>query len=72
MPNYESLSASMAQRIQQDRLNGTLPQMGADDSDVLRRRPVAKDQASIWRPAYVHDIDKIMHCPYYRKFVQGR
>ena len=68
MPNYESLSDAMAQRIQQDRLNGTLPQMGADDSAVLRRRPVAKDQASLWRPAYVHDIDKILHCPYYNRY----
>ena len=68
MPNYESLSDRMAQQIQQDRRSGTLPRMGADDSDVLRRRPVIKDQASIWRPAYVHDIDKIMHCPYYNRY----
>ena len=68
MPNYESLSDTMVQRIRRDREHGTIPRMGADDSDVLRRRPVAKDQASIWRPAYVHDIDKIMHCPYYNRY----
>ena len=68
MPNYESLSAEMERRIAQDRKAGTQPNMGADDSGVLRRRPVAKDRGSIWRPAYVHDIDKILHCPYYNRY----
>ena len=68
MPNYESLSADLARRIEQDRNAGTLPALGANDAAVLRRRPVAKDQASLWRPAYVHDIDKIMHCPYYNRY----
>ena len=68
MPNYESLSEHLARRIELDRKERTLPNMGADDSAVLRRRPVAKDRASIWRPAYVHDIDKIMHCPYYNRY----
>ena len=68
MPNYESLSSEMEHRIAQDRKAGTLPNMGSDDSGVLRRRPVVKDRASIWRPAYVHDIDKILHCPYYNRY----
>ena len=68
MPNYESLSADIARQIEQDRQNGTLPKVGADDAAVLRRRPVAKDRASLWRPAYVHDIDKILHCPYYNRY----
>lgn len=68
MPNYESLSTQMELRIAQDRKAGTLPNMGSDDSGVLRRRPVEKDRASIWRPAYVHDIDKILHCPYYNRY----
>ena len=68
MPKYESLSTETEHRIAQDRKAGTLPNMGADDSGVLRRRPVAKDRASIWRPAYVHDIDKILHCPYYNRY----
>lgn len=68
MPNYESLSSDLARRIEQDRKAGTLPALGADDAAVLRRRPVAKDRASLWRPAYVHDIDKIMHCPYYNRY----
>ena len=68
MPNYESLSQDLVHRIRQDRATGTLPTLGADDNNVLRRRPVAKDRASIWRPAYVHDIDKILHCPYYNRY----
>lgn len=68
MPNYESLSTELSRRIELDRKEGTLPNLGADDTAVVRRRPVAKDRASLWRPAYVHDIDKIMHCPYYNRY----
>lgn len=68
MPNYETLSPSLTQRIQQDRRNGTCPATGFDDRNILRRRMVSADRATIWRPAFVHDIDKIIHCPYYNRY----
>ena len=68
MPNYENLSLDITRIMEQDRAAGTLPALGSPDTDVLRRRPVEKDRASIWRPAYVHDIDKILHCPYYNRY----
>ena len=68
MPNYEMLSQQIADRIESDRRTGSLPELGARDADVLRRRQVATDHACIWRPAYVHDIDKILHCPYYNRY----
>jgi dGTPase len=32
------------------------------------RRDENHDKASLWRPAYVRDIEKIMHCPYYNRY----
>ena len=68
MPNYETLSPEMTNRIASDRKNGCLPAAGFADSSVLRRRQVAGDQPTLWRPAFVHDIDKILHCPYYNRY----
>ncbi len=68
MPKYEVLSAEMTQRIQSDRENHIFPAVAFPDSDVIRRRNLVKDKGSVWRPTFVHDIDKIMHCPYYNRY----
>ena len=68
MPNYETLCESLTRRIEADRLGGTVPAVGFDDRNVLRRRAVPGDRATLWRPAFVHDIDKILHCPYYNRY----
>ena len=68
MPNYETLSSQMTNRIETDRAGGTSPAMGFADGNVLRRRQVASDMPTLWRPAFVHDIDKIIHCPYYNRY----
>ena len=68
MPSYEVLSPELSRRMEADTRSGTRPQMGFENSGILRRRAVSGDQASIWRPAFVHDIDKIMHCPYYNRY----
>ena len=67
MPKYEVLSPQLTKRIEADRLTGR-PAVGFADSDIQRRRPVPSDQPTLWRPAFVHDIDKIMHCPYYNRY----
>ena len=68
MPNYETLSNEITERIEADRKNSCRPTVGFADSDILRRRQVASDQPTLWRPAFVHDIDKIIHCPYYNRY----
>jgi len=32
------------------------------------RRDMSHDKANLWRPAYVRDAEKIMHCPYYNRY----
>ncbi len=68
MLKYEILSPSLSQRIEEERNNGTYTKVGFDHADVIRRKMVSTDQASVWRPPFVHDIDKIMHCPYYNRY----
>lgn len=38
-----------------------------DDGQIVRRDP-DRDKASLWRPAFVRDIEKIMHLPFYNRY----
>ncbi len=67
MKNYEHLSKEITERMKSDIANGTRPDFAAKDSDAIRRNP-SQDRESIWRPAYVRDVDKIMHSPYYNRY----
>lgn len=65
--NYEKLSPELSERIREDKEKNTRPTFAANGSLAVRRNP-AFDKESIWRPAYVRDVDKIMHSPYYNRY----
>jgi len=67
MPNYEKLSPEISERIREDIEKGTRPNFAAKGSNAVRRNPLY-DKESVWRPAYVRDVDKIMHSPYYNRY----
>lgn len=67
MLRYEKLSEETELRIKTDRKNKTLPQMGFDEEKVIRRDN-GRDKANLIRTAFIRDIDKIMHCPYYNRY----
>lgn len=67
MLNYQSLSAELTEKILADRKNGTLPMTGFDETNTIRRND-QRDKANVIRTAFVRDIDKIMHCPYYNRY----
>ena len=67
MSKYENLSKEISERIEQDIKDGTRPAFAAKSADALRRNP-EQDKESIWRPAYLRDVDKIMHSPYYNRY----
>ncbi len=67
MLRYDALSPDTELRIRRDRLNGTVPQFRFSDDNALRRRE-SHDVPSIMRPAFIRDIDKIMHCAYYNRY----
>ena len=66
--NYESLSDELSCRMEQERRTGAYIHSGFDDRKALRRRAENNDRVTIWRPAFAHDIDRIIHCPYYNRY----
>ena len=64
---YERLSAEIEQKMNEDIGNNTLPALSFDEDKVIRRNN-ERDKANILRPAFIRDIDKIMHCPYYNRY----
>ena len=68
MPKYEVLSQEISQQIEAAKKSGVYPPVAFDDRLAVRRIHRPKDVASVWRPTFVHDIDKIMHCPYYNRY----
>lgn len=62
MSAYKSLSKETEEKIR----------TGIGDkfilSDCAVRRDPNHDKANLWRPAYVRDAEKILHCPYYNRY----
>ncbi|MBQ5823859.1 MAG: HD domain-containing protein [Clostridia bacterium] len=67
MLRYDTLSPDIELRIRRDRLTGNVPEFGFNDDNALRRRD-SHDVPSVLRPAFIRDIDKIMHCAYYNRY----
>ena len=65
---YESLSKELTQRMAQERQSGAYIRSGFDDRSAQRRRAEDDGRITIWRPAFAHDIDRIIHCPYYSRY----
>ncbi len=64
---YKNLSTEMTERISTDRKSGNLPNVACDNTYALRR-DASHDKPSVIRPAFIRDIDKIIHCPYYNRY----
>ena len=62
MANYISLSKELQEKIK----NETSDKHILSD-DAIRRNP-DHDKSNLWRPAYVRDIEKILHSPYYNRY----
>lgn len=67
MPLYEELSPELAARIEKENREGTYIRLAFDNQGVIRR-DMSADRPSVWRPAFVQDIDKIIHCPFYNRY----
>ena len=67
MLNYERLSDEISARIKNDRENGFAGNLAFNEVNVVRRDS-NKDKANIIRTAFIRDIDKIIHCPYYNRY----
>lgn len=65
--NYERLSKEVAERIKYDKEHNCRPTFGAVSANA-KRRVQKEDVENEWRSAYIRDVDKIMHSPYYNRY----
>lgn len=68
MAIYHNLSEEVQNRIREDRANHVENPYAFKDENIVRREP-DHDVANLWRPAFVRDTEKIMHCPYYGRYM---
>ncbi len=67
MANYEKLSKEMTERMESDIRSGNRPHFAADSSLAVRRNN-EEDKESVWRRAYMRDVDKILYSPFYNRY----
>lgn len=63
----ERLSSALSQRIEFEKANRTYIDRGCSDSMVIRRQS-SNSPASVWRPNFAKDIDRILYSPYYNRY----
>lgn len=64
----DSLSEGLVARMERDCANGWINPFRTADSAAVRRVDRAADRANIWRPAFVRDVEKIIHTPAYNRY----
>ncbi|MGN0438511.1 MAG: deoxyguanosinetriphosphate triphosphohydrolase family protein [Lachnospiraceae bacterium] len=64
---YDRLSEDIQNRIKYDREHGIKNPYRTENADALRRR-MDWDKNTLLRPAYVRDVEKILHVPYYNRY----
>ena len=64
----DRLSDGLLARMERDRARGWVNPYRANDADACRREARPKDEASLWRPAFVRDVEKIMYTPAYNRY----
>ncbi len=67
MADYHVLSEEIQKQIKADRKAHMENPYACRDEDIIRRQ-VHHDRARLWRPAFVMDVEKIMHNPYYNRY----
>lgn len=62
------LPDELIERMSDDRARGWKNPYRTSDEDALRREERPADRSSIWRPAFVRDVEKILHMPAYNRY----
>lgn len=65
--HYNSLSKELINRIKEDCACHAVNPYACKDSDIIRRYD-GHDYPKLWRPAFVMDVEKIMHNNYYNRY----
>lgn len=64
---YHKLSEELQKQISEDKKNHYQSPYRCKDSDIIRR-DMEQDIPNIWRPAFIRDVEKILHLPYYNRY----
>ena len=64
---YHKLSDELQKHIIEGKRNHYQNPYRCKDEDIIRR-DMNHDIPNLWRPAFVRDIEKIMHLPYYNRY----
>ena len=64
---YKKLSPQLESRILEDRKNGAVNPLRFRDEDAVRR-DMSRDKTNLLRPAFIRDIEKILHLPTYNRY----
>ncbi len=67
MAQYHNISKELTEQIASDQEKHVMNPYASRDENIIRRN-MSHDRANLWRPAYVRDIEKIMHNPYYNRY----
>lgn len=68
MSYYENLSQEITAKMTEEKKNNTFKDFSFKDEFSIRRKTDTHDGANIWRTAFIRDIDKIMHCPFFNRY----
>ncbi len=64
----DTLSDELTARMIEDRARGWVNPYRTDNRQAIRREARRSDEASIWRPSFVRDVEKIIHTPAYNRY----
>ncbi|MDR0346933.1 MAG: HD domain-containing protein [Coriobacteriales bacterium] len=64
---YRKLAPDIVERIERDRSQPAWHNPWRTDDAAALRRDVGHDKATLWRPAFVRDAEKVLHSPYYNR-----
>ncbi len=67
MLKYTKLSKEVQEHIIYDREKHIENPYKCLNESVIRR-DTERDIANLWRPAFVRDIEKVLHCPFYNRY----
>jgi len=68
MAHYEELSPSIQEKIAAETRENSFLAVACEDEKAIRRNTSTHDGATLLRPPFIRDVDKILNCPYYNRY----
>lgn len=65
---YLELDDEIAEQIAQDQATGRKSPYAFKDADIVRREDLVHDRATLTRPAFMRDVEKIVNVPAYNRY----